>query len=280
MRIPRLGILGAGQLGKMLCQAASPLSVETTLLDISSDYPAMSLSSRHIIGDFTNQEHVKAIADHCDVATIEIEKVSSDGLRNLIELGVTVHPNPMALDIIKDKGYQKQFYKENGFPSSPFFLAKDKEEIELLLKSEEIELPFVLKSRTGGYDGRGVQIIRHLDDLRELISGPYLIEELIDIQKELALIVARNENDELSFIPMVEMIFDQEANLVDYLFAPASIDKAIIDQATTLGAELIRAFDICGLLSIEFFLDKDGNLLINEVGVNCPSDPNDTSLRR
>ena len=153
MNFPKLGILGAGQLGKMLCERASEWKLETVLLDQSDKFPAAQMATEFILGDFTNAKDVSKLIGQCDVATIEIEKVSSEGLQALVESGVIVHPSPQVLNIIKDKGIQKQFYVENGFESSKFTLIDDKIQLIDALKSDEWNYPVVLKSRTGGYDG-------------------------------------------------------------------------------------------------------------------------------
>ncbi len=265
MRDQRLGILGAGQLGKMLCQRASQWNLKTILLDKSSEFPAAGMADEFITGDFTDAQDVAKLIGRCDRATIEIEKVSSEGLRKLRASGISVQPNIESLDVIKDKGLQKNFYRDAGFPSSAYRLISTEAEIKELVSQGKLPLPFVLKSRTGGYDGKGVQIVKTVDELDQLISGPYLIEELVDIAKELAVIAVANERGEVRSFPMVEMLFDPKANLVDYLICPSDVSPAIENHARQLAESLIAEMKICGLLSVEMFLTSDGEILINEV---------------
>lgn len=265
MALERLGILGAGQLGKMLCQKASEWNLHTTLLDKSVDFPAGRLGHNFIQGDFTKAEEVAQLIGHCDRVTIEIEKVSTEGLKRLRDTGIIVHPSIEALEIIKDKGLQKNFYAQKGYPSSDYQLLDSEDEVRSGFSSGELSFPLVLKSRTGGYDGRGVQVLRASSDLEELIPGPYVVEELVDIEKELAVIAVANERGDVRSFPIVEMIFDPVANLVDYLLCPSQISPEIEHRARSMAEQLIKDMGISGLLSVELFLTKAGDILINEV---------------
>ena len=261
----KLGILGGGQLGKMLCQSASRWNTYTRVLDKSTDFPAARVCTEFITGDFTNADDVVRIADDLDVATIEIESVNSDGLRVLRELGVRVHPDPDALDIIKDKGFQKIFYRDKGIPTSEFRLFDDKQQILLAIDSGELSYPFVLKARKDGYDGRGVSIIRNQEQLMESFDSYLLVEELVDIELEIAVIAARNESGDLKTFPPVGMQFHPTANLVEFLYCPIDVAPEIIHRAEEIAMATINAFNISGLLAVELFLTKSGEILVNEV---------------
>jgi 5-(carboxyamino)imidazole ribonucleotide synthase len=262
----KLGVLGGGQLGKMMALAAGPLHLPYYTLDKDDSFPAAPYSTRFVAGDFRSEEDVLAFGRQVDVLTIEIEHVHTGALHQLQAEGVTVHPDPSVLDIIKDKGLQKLFYQSHELPTSDFDLYPDEGTIRAAVASGELSLPFVQKSRTGGYDGRGVAVIRSLGDLEaKLLPGPALIETLVDIDKELAVVVARNEQGDIQSFPVVEMIFDPVANLVDYLLAPAQIDPTIAAQATLIAEAAATAFNCCGLLAVELFLTKSGSILINEV---------------
>ncbi len=262
----RLGVLGGGQLGKMLALAAGNWHLNLHLLDRHRDFPAGPFSPHFAEGDFAGYEDVLRFGSRMDVLTIEIEHVNSEALHALVSQGVTVHPHPRALDIIKDKGRQKQFYRENDIPTAPFELYPDETAVRHALTDETLAYPFVQKSRTAGYDGRGVAVIEDATQLdTKLLTGPCVIENRIDIEKELAVIVARNENGQVAAFPAVEMVFNPHANLVEFLQCPADIDSDIAHQAEQLARRAVAAYDLCGLLAVELFLTRSGELLINEV---------------
>jgi len=262
----KIGILGGGQLGKMLCLAAAPWDFKTCILDAAADYPAGSVCSEFTEGNFNDYDDVLAFGQNKDILTIEIEHVNTDALRELERLGKTVHPAPRALDTIKDKGLQKQFYQEHGIPTARFQLFDDGDALRGAVLSGEWRLPLVQKSRTAGYDGRGVAILRTKEDLEtKLLPGPCLAEELVPVRTELAVIAARNANDEVAVFPPVEMDFHPEANLVELLVCPARISPLLAAEAEALAERVIRTFDICGLLAVEMFVTVGDELLVNEV---------------
>ena len=261
----KVGILGGGQLGKMLALAAHNWDVTTWVLDESKDFPAGAVCTHFVEGSFKNFDDVYRFGKQVDVLTIEIEHVNTEALLKLEEEGVKVHPSPSKLDIIKDKGLQKEFYRKNNLPTSDFRLFESGEAIRAALASGELHFPFVQKSRTAGYDGKGVAVIHSADDLALLMSEASVVEDLVNIEKEIAVIVARNERGEVVSFPSVEMDFNPVANLVEFLVCPAAIDPAIEKAAEALALETIKAFDLCGLLAVELFLTKDNQLLINEV---------------
>lgn len=262
----KVGVLGGGQLGKMMAQAANNWHLPLFLLDTDNSFPAGRVSPFFTEGNFKDYDDVYNFGKDKQVLTIEIEHVNTEALHQLEKEGVKVHPAPAKLDIIKDKGLQKQFYAAHNIPTAPFRLYKDESEVKQAVALGERPLPFVQKSRTAGYDGRGVSIIRSKADLEEkLLPGPCMIEDLVEMDKEIAVIVARNESGQTQAFPAVEMAFNPEANLVEFLFCPANINKEVEAKAEALAAEVINAYGICGLLAVELFLDKEGNLLVNEV---------------
>ncbi len=262
---PKLGILGAGQLGKMLAHAAANWDLPLYFLDKSTDFPAGPYAADFFTGDFKNYKDVLAFGRQMDILTIEIEHVNTDALLQLEKEGIKVHPNPKALNIIKDKGLQKQFYEQRNFPTSSFQLFENAKAILQALDNGSLALPFVQKSRGEGYDGKGVVVVKNSEGLPGLIDAPSLCEPLVDIEKELAVIACRNESGQVVTYPMVEMEFEPSANLVEFLFCPAAVNQDIEAKGKDIAGKLIEAFDICGLLAVEFFLTKSGELLINEV---------------
>jgi 5-(carboxyamino)imidazole ribonucleotide synthase len=200
-----------------------------------------------------------------DVLTIEIEHVNTEALLRLEAEGLRVHPSPAALNIIKDKGLQKEFYLKNKLPTSDFKLYESGEAIKSAIEAGDLQFPFVQKSRTAGYDGKGVAVIKSAADLPLLLPDASVVEDLVDIEKEIAVVVARNERGEVKAFPAVEMEFNPVANLVEFLVCPADLDPAIEQAAEKMAMDCIAAYGICGLLAVELFLTKDNRLLINEV---------------
>ena len=260
-----LGILGGGQLGKMLCQSASRWGLQTHILDTSKDFPAGAVCDSFTEGNFKDFDDVVAFGQSMDAVTIEIESVNSDGLRVLREKGVLVHPSPESLDIIKDKGLQKQFYVEMGLPTAEFELLGNKSEVQDEIDSGKRSFPFVVKARRDGYDGRGVAIIRNQVDLDNCFDTPCLVEPLLDLELEISVVVARNIHGEVKSFPTVGMHFYPIANLVDYLYCPSGIGPALESEAIQIAQAAIEGLDICGLLAVEMFVTTDGEILINEV---------------
>jgi len=261
----KIGIIGGGQLGKMLNQAASQWHLDTAILDPNPACSAASYTDNFIQGDFTDYQTLYDFGKDKDLLTIEIEKVNVEALRALEKEGKMVFPEPEVLALIQDKGLQKQFYKKHNIPSSSFCIYSDRADVIKAIDSGEIEVPFVQKSRTGGYDGKGVHVVNDLNDLDELMDVPCVIENKVDIDKELAVIVARNTSGEIKSFPVVDMEFNPKANLVEFLFCPASIDKVIEQKAIEMSEACIKAFNMTGILAVELFLDKSGDLFINEV---------------
>ena len=265
MHHKKIGILGGGQLGKMLCQDASKLGLSLHILEKDNSFPAYSICSQFTFGDFKNYDDVYNFGKDKDVITVEIEAVNTKALHDLQTAGKEIYPQPEVLDIIKDKGLQKQFYADHNFPTSDFHLYKDVDDLKSNIKNGKLKYPFVQKSRTDGYDGQGVAVIKNETDLPKLIDAPCLSEDLVDIEKEISVIVARSTTGELKAFPVVEMEFHPTANLVEYLFAPSNIPTAKQKEALDIAISLTEKLGIVGLLAVELFLTKDGEILINEV---------------
>ena len=261
----KLGVLGGGQLGKMMAQVAQKWSLPLWILDQDPSFPAGTIAHHFQTGSFKSEQDVLDFGRKVDVLTIEIEHVHIGALEQLKSEGKIIHANPSALAIIKDKGLQKAFYHEKGLPTSSYQLFESGEQLKQAIRDGKVDIPFVQKTRTAGYDGKGVAIIRTEADMDKILPPACLIEPLVPIQKELAVIVARNESGEIKAFPPVEMVFHPEANLVEFLVCPARISPAIAEAAEEIAVETIKAFDICGLLAVELFLDQEDRILINEV---------------
>ncbi len=261
----KLGILGGGQLGKMLLQCARTWDVYTKVLDPDEEAPGRLACNEFHVGSLQDYDTVYNFGKDCDVLTIEIEHVNVDALHALKEAGVTVHPDPKALEIINDKGLQKMFFKANDLPTSDFILYENKQDVLNAIKRGEINFPFVQKSRKDGYDGRGVQIINTLDDCEKLLDTACLVEDKVDLKIEIAIIASRNDHGQIVCYDAVAMDFVEGANMLDMLLYPVDIEPEIISKAKQIASELIEKLNICGLLAVEFFIDKSDNLFINEV---------------
>lgn len=261
----KLGILGGGQLGKMLCAVTNPWDVQTYILDPTPGCPASTVCTKHIEGSFKDYDTVLEFGRQVDVVTLEIEHVNVEALRQLKSEGIEVYPDPEALAIIQDKGLQKQFYANHEIPTADFDLYTSKEEVLQAVADGKVNYPFVQKSRTAGYDGKGVAIIKSAADNELLLEGGCVIEDLAPIHKEIAVIASRNTKGEVKCFPAVEMEFNPDANLVEWLLCPAFIDEAVEAKAAELATAIIEKMDVVGLLAVEMFLDAEGNLLINEV---------------
>lgn len=260
-----LGILGGGQLGKMLCIPAANWHLKMIMLDPAKDCPASIVCNNTQQGNFTDYDTVYSFGQQADVISIEIENVNVDALLKLKEEGKEVHPSPAALKIIQDKGLQKEFYAKNNLNSPAFILLENKNQVIEHIQVGKIKYPFVQKSRTAGYDGKGVAVINTANDLNKLLDTPCVIEPKVNIKKEISVIAARDTEGTIKCFTPTEMVFDDEANLVTMLVCPAQIPDSIAKQAEELATKTIKAFDIAGLLAVELFLDDTNQLLINEV---------------
>jgi len=258
--IMKVGILGGGQLGRMLLQAAANYTVETYVLENDPECPAAHLCHYFTKGDITNYDAVYAFGKGLDAITIEIESVNVDALEKLQEEGVTIYPSPAAIRIIKNKIVQKQFYKDNGIPSSEFIITQNRVEIEALSDF----LPAVHKIGEGGYDGKGVQVLNSTSDLVYAFDAPSVLEKKVAIQKEIALIVAMHTNGSAAIYPASEMMVNPALNLLDYQVSPALIPENVLWVAEAVAIKLVKALQSPGLFAIEMFIDINGDVWVNE----------------
>ncbi|MDX2001292.1 MAG: 5-(carboxyamino)imidazole ribonucleotide synthase [Chitinophagales bacterium] len=257
----RLGILGGGQLGRMLIQAAVNLDLEIFVLDPDTDAPCRYLAKEFQVGSLKNYDTVYHFGKQVDILTIEIENVNVAALEQLEKEGIKVFPQPHVIKLVQDKGLQKDFYKQHHLPTAPYYLLQHKDELAQYLAF----LPAVQKLRKEGYDGRGVHKIVSEKDYPNAFEQPSVLEQMIAFEKELAVIVARNANGDMAAFPAVEMDFHPEKNLVEYLFSPANIKNDIESKAVNIAIQVAENLGIIGLLAVEMFLTKDGEVLINEV---------------
>ncbi len=256
----RLGILGGGQLGRMLIQSCPNLDIFTAVLDPSNVAPCKDLASEFQVGDITDFDTVYRFGKGVDLLTIEIENVNVQALYKLEEEGLPVYPQPRVIDIIQDKRTQKQFYREHGIPTPDFVLVENRADAA----QRAAFLPAFNKIGKGGYDGGGVQRIASAADLGKVFDAPGLLEKFIDFDREISVIAARNAKGEIAVFPAVECIFDPKYNLVDYLVAPSSASAAVLAKADAIARKVVEAFGIVGLLAVEMFVTKNGDVLVNE----------------
>jgi 5-(carboxyamino)imidazole ribonucleotide synthase len=256
----KIGVLGGGQLGRMLIQEAINLDVELHCLENDDDAPCAKIAHGFTKGSITDKQTVLDFGAAFDLISVEIENVSIEALYELEKLGKKVYPQPRVLELIRDKGVQKEFYKIYQIPTAKFQLIT-----EVSGLNAPMEFPFVQKMRVGGYDGKGVKIIRTQSDWENRFTEPSVIEALIPFEKELSVIVARNEDGEVKTFDAVECEFNSEANLVEFQFSPAAISKEIAAKAQEIAKHVISTLDMVGLLAVEFFLTKSGELLVNEI---------------
>ena len=256
----KLGILGGGQLGRMFIQSAMSYGTPIHILDPNPNCPAANLCDSFTQGSFNDYDTVFDFGSGMDVLTIEIENVNTEALFQLEREGVKVFPQPHIIKLIKDKGVQKQFYKDNNIPTADFELCDSLEEVE-----QKATFPIVQKMRKGGYDGKGVQILKSPEDLEDAFDVPSLLEKKIDFVKEVSVIVARNEKGEIRSYPTCEQEFNPEANLVEFLFSPAKISQETEKQAQGIAKNIIEKLKMVGLLAVEFFVLEDGSVIVNEM---------------
>lgn len=257
----KVAVLGGGQLGRMLIQAAFDLDIHISCLDPDENAPCKGIAHQFTIGSLNDFDKIIEFTADADVVTIEIESVNLDALEALEKQGKKVFPQPHVLRKIQDKRIQKQFFRDNNLPTADFILTENLKE----LADNEHFLPAVHKIGKGGYDGRGVQVVKTKEDISKGFDAPSVLEKLVDFEKEIAVIVARSENGEISAFPVVEMVFHPTANLVEYLFSPAEISDETAKKATEIALKTAETFGIVGLLAVELFLTKTGDILINEV---------------
>lgn len=260
-----LGILGGGQLGKMMLYDTRKFDITTHVLDPSAEAPSRISCDHFEQGDLMDFDTVVNFGRKVDVLTFEIENVNIDALAALEAEGKKVYPSSETLRNINDKGIQKQFYKKHKIPTSPFVLFTDKNALNEAIVRKELHYPFVWKSCTGGYDGKGVSIIRDAEDIIPLPDTRCIAEKMIPFKHELAVIVARNPSGDVRTYPVVEMEFHPEANQVEYVICPARIDDSVAEKARAVATQVSEAFKHVGLLAVELFQTQDDEILVNEV---------------
>ena len=256
-----LGILGGGQLGKMLLQVTSRLSIKTNILDPSDESPCKNICSNFTVGNLMDFESVYNFGKECDLITFEIEHVNVDALEKLENEGIKVHPSSSTLRIIQDKSKQKEFFVENKIPTSKFTYYSSLED----LNYSELKYPCVWKKTKFGYDGYGVKILNSKEDLNDLPNTQFIIEDMVPFKKELATTIARNESGDIEIFPVVEMMFNETSNQVEFVICPAQISSEINERAKEIAIKVSESFKQVGLMAVEMFLTKDDEILVNEV---------------
>lgn len=257
----KLGILGGGQLGRMLIQSCVDFNIHTSVLDADNSSPCKEFASKFVLGDPTSFDDVYNFGKDLDLITIEVENVNVSALQKLESEGKKVFPQPSVIALIQDKRTQKQFYKNNNIPTSEFVLIDHKDD---LMKHLDF-LPAMQKLGKSGYDGRGVMRIKDANDAAKGFESPSLLEKLIDFDKEISIITGRNEKGEISVFPVVELVFHPEKNLVEYLFAPANISEDVENKAIEIALKITKELGIVGILAVEMFVTKDQQVLVNEI---------------
>ena len=254
-----LGILGGGQLGKMLLQVTSRLSIKTNILDPSEDSPCKNLCSKFTKGNLMDFDSVYNFGKTCDLVTYEIEHINIEALEKLEKEGIKVFPNSSTLRIIQDKSLQKKFFIDNNIPSAKFKFYNSLKDLN------KLNFPCVWKKTKFGYDGYGVKILKSEEDLKNLPESPFIIEELVPFKKELATTIARNQNGEIEIFPIVEMMFNETSNQVEFVVCPAQISEELRIKAEKVALKVSKTFKQVGLLAVEMFLTQNNEILVNEV---------------
>jgi 5-(carboxyamino)imidazole ribonucleotide synthase len=260
-----LGILGGGQLGKMLLYETRKFDIKTNVIDPSKEAPCKIACDHFEIGDLMDFDTVYNFGKKVDVLTFEIELVNIEALEKLENEGIIVYPSSKTLRNINDKITQKQFYQTHQIPTSPFQIFNSKNNLLQAISNQDLSFPFVWKQSKGGYDGMGVSIIRKKEDLDKLRNVPCIAEQLITFKNELAVIVTRNPKGEIKTYPVVEMEFHPEANQVEYVICPARIDNKVAEKARAIAVKVSKAFEHVGLLAVELFQTEDDEIMVNEV---------------
>ncbi|WP_376777029.1 5-(carboxyamino)imidazole ribonucleotide synthase [Flavobacterium covae] len=261
----KLGILGGGQLGKMLLWETQKFDIQTFVLDPNEEAPARTGCDEFYQGNLLDFDTVYQFGKKVNLLTLEIEHVNLEALEKLEEEGLAIYPSPKTLRLIQNKGQQKDFYSKNNIPTSVHQRFFDITDLKEAIKKNELEFPFVWKSAQGGYDGNGVKIVRSSMDLLDLPEVECLAEDLVSFKNELAVIVARNPKGEIKTYPVVEMEFHPEANQVEYTICPARIDDTVAQKAREVALKVSEAMNHVGLLAVEMFQTEDDHILVNEV---------------
>jgi 5-(carboxyamino)imidazole ribonucleotide synthase len=261
----KLGILGGGQLGKMLLFDTRKFDIQTYVLDPSDEAPCKIACNHFVQGDLMDFETVYNFGKQVDVLTFEIELVNIEALEKLENEGIKVYPSPKTLKLIQNKGIQKDFYTKNAIPTADYKRFDDLKSLQKAVEREEILIPFVWKCTQFGYDGNGVKIIRATSDFENMPNVECIAEAMIPFKNELAVIVCRNPSGEIKTYPVVEMEFHPEANQVEYVICPARIEDKVADKARAIALNVSQQFNHVGLLAVEMFQTEDNEILVNEV---------------
>ena len=256
----KVGILGGGQLGRMLLQAAANYTVETYVLENDESCPAAHLCHHFIKGDIKDFDTVFSFGKNLDAITIEIENVNIEALEKLENEGITIIPKPSVIRTIKNKILQKQFYQEHAIPTAAFAVTNNKNEVQQFSSF----FPAVHKLAEGGYDGKGVQILENENEIEKAFNAPAVLEKCIKIQKEIAIIIAINEKGETAIYPAAEMIFDSVLNLLDYQLSPAKLQEKILWKAEAIALSVVKNLKSPGIFAVELFIDNNDEVLVNE----------------
>lgn len=256
----KAGILGGGQLGRMLLQAAANYPVETFVMEKDENCPAAHLCNHFTQGDITNFDDVYQFGKSLDVVTIEIESVNIDALKRLEMEGIKVYPSAAALEIIKNKITQKEFYRNNNIPTADFIITQNENEV----RNQQSFLPAVHKLALGGYDGKGVQILRDENGLKNAFKEPAVLEKMVDIKKELAIIIGINDKGETAIYSPVEMMFNHQLNLLEYQISPPMVEETILWKAEAIALAVVKNLKSAGIFAVELFIDMEDNVLVNE----------------
>jgi 5-(carboxyamino)imidazole ribonucleotide synthase len=260
--VPSIGILGGGQLGRMFLQNALSYDVSVCVLDPDPNAPCSNLATEFTCGSFNDFDSVINFGRTVDVITVEIEHVNTEALEQLQNEGKKVFPQPHILRMIQDKGLQKEFYLSTDLPSSDFKLVANNQELSAL---GDEWFPCFVKLRTSGYDGKGVTRIAERSQCHLAFDAPMVVEKLVGVQTEFAVLVSRHQDGSTAIFPAVDMEFHPEANLVEFLSSPSELPNDLLQHANDIALKLVKKLDFIGLLAIEFFLDTQGNILINEI---------------
>ncbi|KQB41453.1 5-(carboxyamino)imidazole ribonucleotide synthase [Flavobacterium aquidurense] len=261
----KLGILGGGQLGKMLLSDTRKFDIQTYVLDPSDEAPSKIACNKFFQGDLMDYETVYNFGKQVDVLTFEIELVNLEALTQLENEGVKVYPSPKTLKGIQNKGVQKDFYTESKIPTAAYLRFESPEHLQKSVGNSEITIPFVWKCTEFGYDGNGVKIIRQISDMDDLPNVECIAETMVPFKNELAVIVVRNPSGEIKTYPVVEMEFHPEANQVEYVICPARIDEKVAEKARAIALNVSEKFNHVGLLAVEMFQTNEDEILVNEV---------------
>ena len=255
----KVGIIGGGQLGKIMAQKAKKMGFHVTILDPTPNCPAAQVSDKQIIGGFHDPEKLAQLVNENDVTTFELEHVDTSILKKMFDEGKNIYPSPYLIELIQDKYKQKELLDKKGIPVPAY------KKVDTKACLESFGFPVIQKARKGGYDGKGVVLLKTKDDLSKAIEAESFIEELVDIQKEIAVMVARNIEGEISCYPVVEMLFDERVNICDIVIAPARIEESLRKEIEDISIKCIEALDGVGIFGVELFLTKDNKILVNEI---------------